>query len=57
MIKIEGLDRCQSVCPKCSNSYVSVYNLVDNELIIRLVMGFCHKCNTEWVIANTVVLY
>ena len=55
MIKINGLDRCQSICPGCSNSYVSVYNMVDNNLITRLVTGFCPKCNREWIIAYEVV--
>ncbi len=54
MVNIEGLSRCQSVCPQCGKSHISVYKMVDDNLNTKLVMGFCPKCNKEWVIADKI---
>jgi predicted Zn finger-like uncharacterized protein len=47
-----SLEKCQSVCPKCGKSHISVYKVVDDDLIVDRIEGFCPKCNHTWVIAT-----
>jgi len=44
-----GLEKVQSTCPKCANSYISLYKLVDNTCYTKLIACYCNKCNHEWV--------
>lgn len=49
LCKSLNLEKVQSVCPRCSHSYVSVYKLVDEHCDTKLIACYCNKCNHEWV--------
>lgn len=49
LCKALGLEKVQTTCPKCSNSYISLYKLVDANCHTKLIACYCNKCNHEWI--------